>query len=125
MVIVLVHWKIKPACAQEFLEFWRQEAVVQDRRGLVGEFLSEACHTSEFPWITWDLTGREGQYRSFLNVGLWHDTDDFHRQVAMYFNDQTAPKSFEFERRVRTIMRPQCWRMGDARLPVHDSGGVL
>lgn len=125
MVIVLIHWKINPACVQEFLEFWRKKAVVQDRRGLIGEFLSEPCHSSEFPWVTWDLSGHEGVYRSFVNVGLWHNPDDFHRQIAMYFNDQTPPKSFESERRVRTVMRPQCWRMGDARLPVRDSGGVL
>ena len=71
MIIVLIHWKIKPdqEMVDKFLQFWRQSAVVDDRRGLVGEFLTEAHSTSEYTWITWQLTGCEGKYRSFINVG--------------------------------------------------------
>ena len=125
MVIALVHWMIKPESVSEFLDYWRKEAVVQDRRGLIGEFLSEACHTSEFPWITWDLTGREGVYRSFINVGLWHSADDFHEQIGKYFVAPGEPKSFEHKERTRTILRPTCWRIGDSNLPLHDSGDTL
>ena len=123
MVIALIHWKIKPDKVRQFLDFWRKKAVIQDRKGLVGEFLSEACHMSEFSWITWDLTGCEGVYRSYINVGMWSDTGDFHEQVAKYFSDD--PKNFEHEVRMRTILRPTCWRMGDCCLPTHDSGGTL
>ena len=44
MVIVLIKWKIKNKQGQidAFLKFWKKQAVVQDRRGLVGEFLTEA-----------------------------------------------------------------------------------
>ena len=125
MVIVLIHWKIKPDRVDEFLDYWRKKAVVQDRRGLIGEFLSEACHTSEFPWITWDLTGCEDVYRSFVNVGMWSDAGEFHDQIGKYFTGKAAPKEFEYESRVRTILRPACWRMGDSHLPVHDSGETL
>ena len=33
MVIVLIHWKIKPEqeMVDKFLHFWRQDAVVEDR----------------------------------------------------------------------------------------------
>ena len=82
MVIALIHWKIKPDMADEFRDYWRKEAVVQDRRGLIGEFLSEACHTGEFPWITWDLAGCEDVYRSFVNVGMWSDAGEFHDQIV-------------------------------------------
>lgn len=126
MVIVLIHWKIKPACVEDFFEYWRKKAVVQDRSGLIGEFLSEVCDVDKFDWVTWDdLAGREGVYRSFVNAGLWRNADDFQCQVAKYFNDDAAPQSFEAERRVRTILYPQCWRVGDARLPIQDSCGTL
>lgn len=123
MVIVLIHWKIKPDRVDEFLDYWRKVATVQDRAGLIGEFLSEGCRRSEFPWITWDFTGREGVYRSFINVGIWAKAEDFHDQIAKYFQDKA--QDFEHEHRVRTVLRPRCWRMGDSSLPVHDSGGTL
>ena len=125
MVIVLVHWKIKPNRVAEFLEYWRKVATVQDRAGLIGEFLSEACDASEFPWITWDLTGHEGVYRSFINVGMWAEAADFHDQIATYFRDAASPQDFEHQPRIRSVLRPRCWRMGDSSLPVHDSGGTL
>lgn len=125
MVIALIHWKIKPDLVGKFLKFWRKTAVVQDRRGLIGEFLSEGCHTSEFPWITWDLTGCEGVYRSFINVGMWDNAEDFHEQIGKYFKEEAEPEGFEYEVRTRTILRPKCWRIGDSRLPLHDSGGTL
>ena len=125
MVIALIHWKIEPDRVEEFLEFWQKKAVVQDRSGLVGEFLSEVGDAGEFPWVTWDLADREGVYRSYVNVGLWRNADDFHHQIARYFNDDTAPESFESERRVRAILRPLHWRVGYAELPIQDSGGTL
>lgn len=125
MVIALIHWKIKPDLVSEFLHYWQEEAVIQDRNGLIGEFLSEACDASKFPWITWDLTGCEGVYRSFINVGLWDNADDFHDQIAKYFVASGEPKSFEHKERTRTILRPTRWRIGDSNLPLHDSGGTL
>lgn len=124
MVIALIHWKIKPDKVDAFLDYWKKTAVVQDRKGLIGEFLSEACHESEFPWITWDLTGCGRGYRSFVNVGIWSDAEEFHKQIAKYFANSTK-QDFEHECRVRTILRPQCRRMGDSCLPVDDSHGTL
>ena len=124
MVIVLIHWKIKPDNVDDFLCHWQKKTTVHDREGLIGEFLSEGCHTSEFPWITWDLSGCEGLYRSFINVGLWRNGQDFHDQIGKYFKDKEEPEDFEQEHRVRTILRPKHWRMGDSILPSHDSGGT-
>ena len=43
MIIVMIKWKIvnKQEKLDAFLHFWKQESVVQDRKGLMGEFLSE------------------------------------------------------------------------------------
>ena len=50
MIIVFIHWKIKPEpeMVKEFLEFWKTAAVVEDRTGLIVEFLSEGHSTAEF-----------------------------------------------------------------------------
>lgn len=127
MIIVLIHWKIKPdqEMVDKFLHFWRQEALVEDRRGLVGEFLTEAHSTEEYSWITWQLTEREGQYRSFINVGYWNSANEFHAQIGKYFEVRTGPKEFEAETRTRVALKPKSWRMGNSNLPTHDSGGVL
>lgn len=127
MIIVLIHWKIKPEpnMVKEFLKFWKEAAVVSDRGGLVGEFLTEAHSTAEYGWISWQLTGCEGKYRSFINVGYWNSAEEFHAQIGKHFGTSAELKEFEAERRVRTVLTPKCWRMGDSALPVHDSGGVL
>jgi hypothetical protein len=125
MIIVLIHWKIIPNKVDEFLEFWRKTAVVQDRRGLIGEFLSEAYSTVEYSWITWQLTGSYGKYHSFINVGLWNNAEDFHEQIGRYFESSSGKREFEYEPRIRTVLGPRCWRVGDSSLPQHDSSGVL
>ena len=127
MIVVLIHWKIKPEdeMVAEFLKYWRKAAIIDDRQGLIGEFLTEAHSRSEYSWITWDLTECEGEYRSFITVGLWNSAEEFHAQIGKHFGTSSGLESFEAKRRVRTVMKPKCWRMGDAMLPVHDSGGVL
>lgn len=125
MIIVMIHWKIVPDGVEEFLEFWRKEALIIDRRGLVGEFLTEEQTSVDFKWITWQLTGCERKYKSFVNVGYWKNSKEFHEQVGKYFETSTGKRDFEYELRVRTVLKPKCWRMGDYPLPIHDSGGVL
>ena len=128
MIIVLIQWKIKNKRKQidAFLNFWKQEAVVQDRKGLVGEFLSEIGSRKRYDYITWDFEKPEGDtYKIFVSVALWADPDAFQEQIGQYFNDTKPLKAFEAERRVRTVLEPACWRMGDASLPKHDSGRVL
>ena len=128
MILVLIRWKIRPEPEQiaSFLEFWRKEAIAQDRRGLVGEFLNAVCTAESFPHITWDMDGEGGdEYKTYVNVGIWADAEAFHVQIGSYFNDNKPLKKFEFDRRVRTVLNPVCWRMGDSSLPIHDSGGVL
>ena len=127
MIIALIHWKIKPEqkMVDRFLKFWRKKATVDDRRGLIGEFLTEAYSTAEYPWITWQLGGSEGKYRSFVNIGYWKSADDFYAQIGKHFESSTGLQPFEAEPRIRTVVKPNCWRMGDGTLPIRDSGGVL
>lgn len=128
MIIVLVKWKIenKQEKIDRFLQFWKQEAVVQDRKGLVGEFLSEIGSKEQYDYITWDFEEPlDDTYKTFVNVAIWDDGEAFQQQIGQYFNDKKPLMEFEAERRVRTVLQPACWRMGDAPPPIHDSGGVL
>ncbi|MCY4514964.1 MAG: hypothetical protein OXC69_07505 [Candidatus Tectomicrobia bacterium] len=127
MIIALIHWKIKPEkeMVDLFLEYWSRKVTVDDRQGLIGEFLSEAHSTAEYSWINWQLTGCEGKYRSFINVGYWNSADEFYTQIGKHFETSAGIQDFEAEPRVRTVLKPKCWRIGDSALPLHDSGGVL
>lgn len=126
MIIVVIHWRIKrePEMVEKFLRFWKNTAVVSDRRGLIGEFLTEPHSAAEYRWITWDLTDCQGKHRSFINVGFWNSAEEFHDQIGQYFPTSDGLKDFEAEPRVRTALKPMCWRVGDGALPVHDSDGV-
>ena len=127
MIIVLVYWKIKPNAqdTNDFLDFWKREAVVDDRTGMIGEFLSEVDRRNYPNITTWNLDDDPESYRCFVNVGLWEDEQAFNEQIAKYFNDNQPCKHFEQARRVRAILRPKCWRIGDPLLPEKDSGGVM
>ena len=52
MVVMLIHWKIVPGKVADFMTFWKQRMVIQDRRGLIGEFLAKAHSATEYDWIT-------------------------------------------------------------------------
>ena len=59
MVIVVIKWSIKPDRTHDFRKHWAPEAQVQDRRGLVGEFLSEVGSQDDYPYITWILDDQD------------------------------------------------------------------
>ncbi len=126
MIIALIYWKIKPGCEKNFFEFWKTKAVVHDRAELMGEFLSAPVSPEELDYITWKLRCDDDiDHIPFVNIGLWADAQAFHDQIAVHFNDEGIIEPFEAARRVRTILRPQEWRLGDKELPIHDSGGVM
>ena len=135
MIIVLIYWRIKPEqkAIDAFQKYWKEVAAIEDRTGLIGEFLCEAESFGARKWITWNLgpaisenDGADDKetFRAFINVGLWKNADTFNRQVGRYFNDTDPPKDFEQKRRLRVLLNPKAWRMGDFKLPIHDSGGV-
>jgi hypothetical protein len=127
-VIVLIHWRIKPEPehVEAFLAFWQTKSTVDDRTGLIGEFLSETLGAKDFPWITWHMDPDGlADHKSFVNVGMWTDEKAFHEQIGKNFNDDRPMLPFEKYRRLRIVLRPKCWRMGHGRLPAIDSSSVL
>ena len=125
MVIVVIKWSIKAEMIEDFRGYWAQEARVQDRMGLVGEFLSEVGSKDDYPYITWTLDDQGGEpSQVYVNVGIWMDPVAFQDQIARYFNDDGPIREFEATRRVRTVLMPRWWRIGDASLPADDSSGV-
>ena len=121
VVTVLVHWKIKPDSVDEFFTFWNNKTSIKDRSGLVGEFLSEVLSESDYTWINWKLNACDGEYRSFINVGLWSCPEAFWKQVKEYSGEK---KQFEYEPRKRIVLKAKYWRIGDLPLPCHDSKGT-
>ena len=124
MEIVFVHWNIVKGREEEFKQYWKSGLPVNDRTGLVGEFLSQPSGHEKYDWVTWDLRSTDVS-TIFINVGLWKDAEAFHLQIGQYFNPQKGKLDFEYELRKRALLSPTCWRMGDWILPRHDSGGVL
>ena len=125
MVIVLIHWRIKPTdeAQADFFKFWIETATIPDKSALVGEFLSAPVPASAFPYTVDDLgTGHSrGRCLHFVNVGVWHDRETFHAQIGRLMNDDKPLLAFESERRTRTVLDPLHFRIGDATLPAHGS----
>jgi hypothetical protein len=121
MIIVLIHWCIKPTdtAVSQFLEWWKDEATISNKTGLVGEFLSAPLPANQFRFRVDDLAPRPENeaYRPFVNVGIWRDRESFYQEVGQYFRDDKPPMEFEAKRRRRTILEPKEWRIGAWYLP--------
>ena len=127
MHVVMVHWRIKPdeESVEAFLKHWREINRVDDRSGLVAEFLSETLSPKDFPDTTWHLDSESlGDHRSFVNVAIWRDAKDFHEQVAKHYNDKRKMLDFEKYRRRRVVAESADWRIGNLPLPKANSPGV-
>lgn len=127
MFVALIHWRIRPEEEHRdaFVKHWQTKNTITDRRGLIGEFLSDSVSIPEFPYITWHLDPESlANFRSYVTVGIWDESDDFEDQVASYFNDDGPMESFEKYRRRRVVFRPIARRIGEVELPDSDSIGV-
>ena len=127
MMVALIHWRIKPDAESidKFLKHWKEENTIADKKGLVGEFLSDSLPIDKYPFITWHLDPESlGNFKSYVTIGLWVETEDFENQVAQYFNDTKPLLPFEKYRRRRVIFEPVAQRMGRGALPTQDSEGV-
>ena len=107
--IVLVEWRIKKGQENEFLTYWSTQATIQDRTGLVGEFLSRVEDQKQFPWMVWDLNPG---WTTFVNVGFWRNGADFQQQIGRFIDNSRPPLAFEAERRRRVLVAPERWRIG-------------
>lgn len=125
MVIALIHWRIKPSSVDEFLKHWRENNQIEDRTGLIAEFLSDSLKPSDLPFITWHLDEQSlGNFRSYVTVGIWADGSAFEEQIAKYFNDDKPMLSFEQYRRRRVVFKPVEWRIGKSAMPDADTPNV-
>jgi hypothetical protein len=98
---------------------------INNRKGLIAEFVSDTLPMVNFPYITWHLDPESlGNFKSYVTIGLWADAANFQEQVAQYFNDDKPMLSFEKYRRRRVIFEPVGWRIGETPLPDGDSPGV-
>jgi hypothetical protein len=125
MVIVLIHWRIKPTdeAVAAFFQKWKTGLTIDDKTNLVGEFLSEPLPATGFKFQVDDLARRAGEpeHRAFVNVGLWKDWESFEQQVGRYFNDDRPLEPFEATRRTRTILETREWRIGSWKLSSHST----
>lgn len=120
MIIVIVHWMIKPdpKSIEEFKLFWSKEAEPASRFGLIGEFLSAPMSPSEvgFPCGTFDDNDDSVH---FFNVGLWRDKNAFVAAVIRPLVGKSVQKrDFEDRLRERMILSPEEWRIGEGLLPI-------
>ena len=109
VIIALIHWRVKlgEEATAAFLKHWQTRNTIANRRGLIAEFLSDSLSMSQFPYITWHLDSESlGNFKSYVTVGFWNDSDAFRDQVAAYFNDDKPLLDFEQYRRRRVIFKP-------------------
>ena len=119
--IVLVEWRIKKGREAEFLKYWSTRATIEDRSGLVGEFLSKVEDQKQFPWMVWNLDRR---WTTFVNVGFWREGADFQQQIGRFIDNKRPPLAFEAQRRRRVFLAPERWRVGATPLFMTDHPSV-
>ena len=122
MRIVLVEWRIIKGQENLFMDYWSRREVIDDRSGLIGEFLSRVEDRATYSWITCELSP---DWTCFVNVGLWRDADAFEAQIGWRLDDNRPKLPFEFEKRRRTFLGPQRWRFGGTDLPATEHEMVL
>jgi hypothetical protein len=119
--IILVEWRIKKGREAEFLEYWSTRATIEDRTGLVGEFLSRVEDQNQFPWMVWNL---DPAWTTFVNVGFWRNGADFQQQIGRFIDNSRPPLAFEADKRRRVLVAPERWRIGATPLISSDHPGV-
>lgn len=121
MVVVLIHWRIKPTKEAEaaFFRYWKHKARIDDKSSLAAEYLSAPMSPREVPFQVDDLTFGHGilNCKHFINVGIWETWDAFNEQVGKHMNDDGPLQPFEADRRTRTVLRPKQSRVGTWSLP--------
>src|SRR5262245_35753050 len=96
MIVVLIHWRIKPTdeAVGQFFDYWTKMATIRDKSGLAGEFLSAPVPANKLPFRVDDLSLGPGvlDCRHFINVGLWKDWESFYQEVGKMMNDDRRSK---------------------------------
>ena len=124
MDIVVILWKIKAGAdnRQAFFKHWAETLEIDDRTGLVGEFLSRPLSADEAgPEFSVLGAHPSDEYELYFNVAIWDTLDAFRAQVIdKYVSGDPADKPFLFEPPRRMALSREQWRVGDAQLPAGD-----
>lgn len=123
MIIVIIHWKIRPSEESRFLRHWQETLTVDERSHFVGEYLCRPLSKEEVSFDCKIFNVPENpSYRSFFNVGIWKDLESFKKAVIdRYVGDGPENlEAFELEGRERMVLAPISWRSGLQMLPESD-----
>lgn len=135
MIIALINWRILPDQVEAFLSKWKTGLSLGNAPGLIGEFLSKVESHDFHEGITWEMEAdekdnkadwRSTEFVSYVNVGVWTDTDFFMNAVGKYMSaGRSLKEPFEAAPRRRAILLPEHWRRGQLHLPATTSEGVV
>lgn len=125
MVILLIHWKIRPddASVRAFRKWWKDHGLPKPEN-FSGEYLSEPLtpDVAGFPCTTFNVSS-DVRFRSFFNVAIWRDQDAFRQDVIeKVVEGRRELEDFEFDHRKRMVLRPVMSRPG--KLPLPDGPGL-
>jgi len=120
MKITLVYWQIWRDMEEEFLRYWEHKLPLEEKTGLVGEFLSRVVEPhGEFDW---QLGSARRDVVTYLNVGVWRDEESFARAVLRDERwlterrpDPAKPQPFEACPRTRLVAEPRLRRSGELK----------
>jgi hypothetical protein len=130
MVVILVHWLIRPGSEEEFKSRWNQMTIGLGS-GLYREILTELDPEPVNPKFHTFSLG-DPFYSTFINIGIWKSVEHFDRAVGKYIPEaQIIEKDgkqkysielegFEFKLRERVVLKVISDRGGqlpNAKLP--------
>ena len=121
MLFVVVAWSIVKGREDEFLAYWSERESIDDRSGLVGEFLNRVRGDDEMPCATWRCSDA---CSTFLNVGIWRNCEAFERQIGPKIRNGKGMLPFEHEPRRRLFLGPERWRLGGSLMPLKEHAAV-
>lgn len=120
MIVILVHWLIRPGLEQTFEARWR-EMSVDEHSGLYRELLttlkkpdSNVSSTSEEKFHTFSVG--DPFHATYINIGVWESLEHFDKAIGKYIpavkveekngrRIQTVElEEFEFKLRERVVL---------------------
>lgn len=111
MVIILVHWLIKPDFEERFTKFW-ETMKVDPSTGLYQEILTAPDNdVKDSKFHTFSL--ENPNYKTYINIGIWNSLNDFDAAIRNYIpvpklvngKQVVEMEEFEFKIRERIVLK--------------------
>lgn len=121
MIVILVHWLIRPGFEEDFEARWR-EMVVDKKSGLYREILTtleksnaDEGNADDERFHTFSVG--DPFYTTYINIGIWKDLNSFDAAIGQYIPQTkiedkdgrsfhtTELEQFEFKLRERAVLR--------------------